>query len=45
MSRIAIESVLRLLLHARNSHGPLREQIRTAIRHDVHLLRTLKDQP
>jgi hypothetical protein len=39
MNRIIIESALRLLIHARNSHGSLRSTIRAAIHHDISALR------
>lgn len=39
MPRATVESALRLLIHARNSHGALRQRIRAAIRHDIALLR------
>jgi len=39
MSKVLIESALRLLLHARNSRGGLRSEIRSLIRRDVKLLR------
>jgi hypothetical protein len=42
MNRTALESVLRLLIHARNSHGALRAQIRAAIRRDIALLRATR---
>ena len=34
-----IERALQLLLHARNSHGPLRAQIRSLIRANIKLLK------
>jgi hypothetical protein len=37
--RTVIERVLQLLLHARNSHGPLRAQIRGLIRANIRLLK------
>jgi hypothetical protein len=37
--RTTTESVLRLLIHARNSRGSLRAQIRALIRRDIAWLR------
>lgn len=39
LSVCCIESVARLLFHARNHHGVLRRTIREAIRADIALLR------
>ena len=39
MNRIVIESALRLLIHARNSRGQLRQVIRASIRSDIRALR------
>lgn len=39
MNRAVVERALQLLLHARNSHGPLRAQIRSLIRANIKLLR------
>jgi hypothetical protein len=41
MHRVTLESALRLLIHARNSHGSLRARIRQTIRQDIALLRLL----
>lgn len=37
-----IESAARLLIHARNSHGALRNIIRAAIHADINLLRRMR---
>jgi hypothetical protein len=39
VDRTVIERALQLLLHARNSHGPLRAQIRSLIRANIKLLK------
>ena len=39
MNRTMIESVLRLLIHARNSHGSFRAWIRAAIHKDIRAIR------
>ena len=39
MARATIESALRLLVHARNSHGRLRSVIRSEIHRDIAILR------
>lgn len=42
MARETIESALRILVHARNSHGALRSTIRGAIRTDIRALRAME---
>jgi len=42
MDRTVIERALQLLLHARNSHGSLRQQIRSLIRTDIELLKGIQ---
>lgn len=39
MSRCLLETTVRLLIHARNSHGALRAVIRAAIHDDLQRLR------
>jgi hypothetical protein len=41
MNRTAIESAIRILIHARNIRTPLRAVIRSLIRKDCQLLRSL----
>ena len=40
MNRTLIESVLRLLIHARNNHGAFRVWIRATIHKDIRAIRT-----
>jgi hypothetical protein len=42
MSACTLESAIRLLVHARNSHGALKARIRAAIRSDIVALRLLR---
>lgn len=39
MNPTTMRSAIRLLVHARNSHGEMRAFIRRLIRHDIKLLR------
>jgi hypothetical protein len=39
MSRTALESALRILLHMRNVHGERRAQVRALIRQDITALK------
>ena len=38
-----LESVLRILIHRRNLHTPMRSAIRAIIKDDILLLRLLRD--
>lgn len=42
LNRTSLESVLRILIHARNMRGSLRAAIREAIQNDIRQLRNLK---